>query len=474
MAGFTSVPSKGQGENERKKPIRTNLKYYNSLWGVKKPAFPLATQEFRFNVLRPDRGDKPPITSLVESCEWRDEGTLDNLNAIPVLRGTMQLRKPHPDDPIKPVKIHDGHVVRCQVNWGGRWKELWRMRIITESISISDGAWSFEMADDLQLISRSTYDFEYVAGKDSRKKGWRYHEIVRHVCKDCKIPLDRKMPKGDRWIKDFNEQDISPLEAIRQVVLMEEEWTGRKHVIFWRDGKLHVKRLRRNPLLFTLDDQLRAGSINRSRKAEIFTAVTGTASGPTKADEDDGGGGGGGDEEEDGGGDEDDNENEDDGKEREEETEKYEVTVVNKKAVAKYGYIHKTLKLGSAIESRRELKQLVNEKIRKSVETVEVMEGFSHYGIAFVRRGDAIRVRLPEEGVEGLDGFLFVTTVAHSLSAGDYTMTLDLTTVENDPLDPNELAEAKERAKKHRQNAKDEEEKKDEPEDDEDEEAEDD
>lgn len=413
----------GKDENQEKKKVRTDLAYYNSIWGVKLPDFPLATQEFRFTVLRPDvkRDPKMNIDGLVETVEWRDEGTFDNINSIPVLRGTVQLRKPHPSDPsLRDLEIHDGHVIKCQVNWGGRWKEVWQMRIQKTTVAMADGAWTLELADDLQLLSRSMYDYKFAAGESKRKRGYRYWEIVRLVCKDAGIPLDKKMPKGKRWIKDFNQQDISPLEAIRQAVEQEQEWTGRPHLIYWRDGELHVKRMRRNPLLYTFADQIRGGDISTSRKAEVYTQVTAKGSGKVSKKKDDGS--------------------------KKEVTKDYEITVTDKAAVREFGLIHQTVNVGSDLESRTEVKHLAMQKIKESVKPLKVIEGFSHYGIAFVRRGDAVRINFPSEKIRGEAGYLWVTSISHSLSGGDYTMSMDLTTTLHDPLDPNALREAHEKA----------------------------
>jgi hypothetical protein len=61
-----------------------------------------------------------------------------------------------------------------------------------------------------------------------------------------------------------------------------------------------------------------------------------------------------------------------------------------------------------------------------------------------VRRGDAVRIRIPSEGIRGDEGILFVVSVVHTLSAGDFNMSLDLTHI--DPLDPNKLKELREAA----------------------------
>ena len=412
---------KGKDEAERKKPIRVDARYYDKLWERKLEALRLDEQEFRYKLIRPGSVNVH-LDNVVESCEWRDEGTPGQINTIPVLRGSMTIREPHPDDPFSKIEIRDGYVIRCSVKWGGEWKELWEMRILKTTSGVADGTLTLELADDMILLSKSVYNFSFKQGKKHHKKGFRYWEIVRRIARMTKTPLDRKMPKGERWIKDFDEKKISPLEAIRQAVQLEQDWSGRPHVIRWVDGKVSIKRMRRNPILYTFREQIRSADISKNRKAEPFTAMTGVGS-MKKKDKD--------------------------GKTK---NKKIEITVVDRDAVKKFGYIHTQVSLGNKLESREEAKKLLRQKIKESLEPVIVIENFTHYGIAFIRRGDAVRISIPWEQIKGKRGYLFVVSVVHSVSGGDYTMTLTLAI--KDPLDPNDLREMREKALRQRKREK--------------------
>lgn len=411
-----STDTKGKHQN-----VRTDARYYARIYDNQAPTLQLADQDFRFIILRPDRTNFP-ITALVESAEWRDEGnSLGFLNEIPVLRGEMTLRKPAYSDPLSKIQITDGYVVLCQVNWGGRWRECWRMRIQQTATGVGDGTLTLTLADDLALLAKSRYDYKFKQGKTSHKKGYRYWEIVRAVCRQSKVRLDTKMPKGHRWIKNFSQKQISPLEAIRQAVQMEEDWTGRPHLIYWRDNRIHIKPLRRNPLLYILSNQLRAADITVGRKAQAFTSVTATGKGKVTKKKNG---------------------------ESKKVTKKYARDAVNRKAVKRFGLIHGQVNLGDHIDSQDEMKKLTKRALAKAIRPHRVLENVSHYGIALVRRGDAVKVLLPEEGIQGRSAILFVASVTHNLTGGDYTMDLTLTLI--DPSDPNTLRQKREEAARRR------------------------
>lgn len=420
------MASKGAQEHKEEKPIRTNAGYYNRVYGRDTPDLLLAGQEFRFRLARKDFGDVVPIDGLVEMMEWRDEGTAStiagaNINIIPVLRGTATLRKPAPTDPLSKLTIRDGHVIRCDVKWGGNWKDVWEMRIQTGTISVADGAWSFDLADDLALASKSSYDYKF-AKKGHKKKGYRYWEIVRAVCKEAQIELDHKMPKGERWIRDFEETQISPLEAVRRVVELEQEWSGKPMLITMRKGKLTIRHMRRNPALYKLAQQIRTADITTGRKARIWTSVTGFGSGKVKSQ-----------------------------KSGKKITKHFEVSMSDKEAVKKFGFIHRDIHFGHGFEEEAEIKKLTEQKLKNGVTPYRIIANFTHYGIAFVRRGDTLKVKIPSEDIEGNHGILFVTSVVHTLSAGDYSMALDFTFT--DPLDPNELRKLRDAAQRKQKRA---------------------
>lgn len=380
----------------------------------------LSTQEFRLTAVRPNIGPPVPIDGLIEQVEWRDEGNAYSLNTIPVLRGTMAYRQQDPSSPEgSGIHIQDGHRIRCEVKWFGNWKPLWEMRILTPPArTVEDGTTTIELADDLVLAAQSEGMFRYRAGKSRRRTGWRYDEIVVDVCRRFRIPCG-PLVKGQKRYKNFHPdgQPISPLEAIRLAVQAEEDYTGRRFVISWRpDAKgrfcLHVTHPARNAMLYTLADQIRNATVSPVRRAQLATAVV--ATGTTK-------------------------------KRGKATSKKYVHREVNPDAVRQYGYIEKRVRVpGGYADGMGDVVAKAKRDLAKNLKPVRAITNFVHYGIATTRRGDTVRVSLPHEGFVGDAGFLWVVSVTHTLTPSDYTMALDLTW--RDPLDPNKLRAAREKA----------------------------
>lgn len=403
-------PEKGKGRKEAKAKAQQRTDYMK-VYGDKAEPFHLNDQEFRFTLLRRDLGDIN-IDRLVETAEWRDEGTEEALNTIPVLRGTIGLRKPHPDTPDAAITINEGHVIKCDVKWGTRWQETWRMRIQKPSLGWTDGSWSFELADDLVLLSQSRADFRYVRGKKKRRKGWYYHEIVKDIARRFRIPLG-EIARGKHRIKKFTHSNISPLEAIRLATQIERKHEHRLLVIRWeftalqRRSALTIRPLRRNNVLYQFRDQIRTAMLTEETNAKRASAliVRGVQ------------------------------------KKKDKKRKKIRTRVVNPAAVRKFGYIQREYDAGtvdSVAEARREAKL----KIARWMQPKKVIESFTHSGIALVRRGDAVQILIPEEGYRDQDSIVFVVSAIHSLSGGDYTM--DLTLGLTDPV--NKAREEREKA----------------------------
>ncbi|MET0604404.1 MAG: hypothetical protein ABW167_20630 [Baekduia sp.] len=394
-------------------------------YGREASSLDLASQEFRLSAIRPDIGPPAPIDGLVEQVEWRDEGTADNLNIIPVLRGSMSVRLQDTAAGETPFVLRDGHRVRCEVKWFGAWKPLWEMRIqAPPERTVEDGTATMDLADDLVLASQSEGMFRYRAGKKRKRRGWLYHEIVIDVCKRYRIPCG-PLVKGTKRLKNFapTGQPVSPLEAIRLAVEAEQGYTGKRMLIAWRpDGSgrfcLHVTHPVRNPLLYVFADQIRNATVSPVRRAMLATAVVATGTSKKKGK----------------------------GKSK-----KYAHREVSAAAVKQFGYVERRVKLPGYADGKGDVVAKAKRDLAKNLKPVRNISNFIHYGIAFVRRGDTVEVSMPYEGFVGEQGFLFVTSVVHTLSGTDYTMSLNLTW--RDPLDPNKLREEREKAMRARKRA---------------------
>jgi hypothetical protein len=387
--------------------------------------FDAGSQEFRFRVLQP--AGTTDVTDLLESVEWRDEGNALNLNTLPVLRGSATWHRHDPDIHDKAVvQLGDGDRLRCDVKWLGKWEPLWQMRVVKPpETDVAEGSVNAaELADDLYIATESEGRFRYRAGKKKKRSGWLYHEIVRDVCRRYRIPVG-PLVQGTKRIKHFDPegQPISPLEAIRQVVELEQKYTGRRYIICWRPDRkgrfcLQVVHPVRNPYLYTLREELRSATASPVARAERATAVV--ATGTTKKGKH--------------------------GKRR-----KIVRRVVNRRAIRRYGYIEKRFRVPGSVTGASEVVREAKAHLAKELKLVRNLTNVTHTGIAFVRRGDVVRVSIPEEGFKGAAGVLFITSVTHSLSGSDYTMSLDLTW--RDPLDPAKVKAEREKALRARKRA---------------------
>lgn len=397
------------------KPIHLD---FDKLYGVPAEDFDLNSQEFRFTAIRPGVGNLN-LDEILETVEWRDEGTARNLNTIPVLRGTATWRRPDSGG----LLFGEGHRVRCEVKWLGRWKPLWEMRVLkAPEVRVEDDTMSAELGDDLILASKSSGRFRYVENKKHHPHGWLYHEIVLDICKRYRIPVGF-MVTGKRRFPHFDPGLVSPLEAIRQAVEKEQEYTGRRFVIAWRpdgDGRfgLHITHPHRNSTIYTFGRMITSGTSSPIRRAQSATAIL--AIGTTKAGKH--------------------------GKRR-----KFVHREVAASAVKRYGYIERRWHVPGNVKSRDEVIAKAKHELAKELKPVLTLTGLEHPGIAFMRRGDTVRINLPKEGFKGAAGIQFVVSVTHSLSGGQYTMSMDVTW--RDPLNPNAIRSEREAALRARKRA---------------------
>lgn len=369
------------------------------------PEIDLASQEFRAIMLRPDiKNGTLNVDGLATTIEWRSDA------GSAVLTGSMILQEPHAGGT---VHIHDGHMLRLDVRWGGKWRELWRMRLDNGQRQLS-GGWTFDLADDMQILQENEDDWHFTKSK-THPKGWLVQDIVREVARRFRVPVG-KIAAGTHYITDISGR-MTALAVIQRAYSIERNATGRRFVMRWQNGKLNVLPMRRNDLLYLLKDQIIDGLLGREpRDSQFATAVTVRATVKKTGS-----------------------------KKRRKVVYRY----VNEKAVAKEGFVHRPISGGdvksSADGERKAKRYIAKHSVRKRTIT-----GLQHKGIAFVRRGDAMRVSLPQYGFSGKNGICFVSSGVWSLSGGDFNMTLDFSF--DDPwvltqADKNAIARAAKRAK---------------------------
>lgn len=368
----------------------------------------LGQQEFRLTARRPDLGDIP-IDSLVESVEWRDEGGSEDTNSLPLLRGTLSLRRPARSQLGAQIQINDGHLIDCDVRWGGAWQPLWQMRVTTPQYGLGDGTWQFDLNDDLWQLAKSDDDFKFKKSK-TRAHGYRYDEIVKAICDQWHVPAV-SLVRGTRQINSFVKTNMTPLEAICDAILLERNWSGRILLVRWdfipRFNKygLVVFEQKRNPYMYLLKDQMTDVALTKTRRGDVASVVV--ARGHAKVN----------------------------GRRK-----KLEVTVADQRALKEFGYIKRELSVAGTVDGLDDLRVRAQREMSKHLiarETIEV----DHPGIAFIRRGDAANLEVPESDVlVHSSGIAFIKSAVHSLNAGDYSMHLVMGF--RDPNDPKKIKKA--------------------------------
>lgn len=362
--------------------------------------------EFTLDLLR-GRGLKTiNLDDITEQFGWADTEA--------VLTGDVSLRRPDP----KKFPVANGHTIRCRVRWpGGRWYEVWQMRVQPDIEVDPAGTATVNLKDDLDLLARGKRKRKYRKTK-KRGRGWRCDEIVRDACRKDRVRIGR-LAKGTKRLNKL-EVDGTLLELIKQAYVKEKEHSGRKFIIRMRNGRLEVVPYKRNRLLYVVEDQLETALLHQEQKANPVTVIEARGKVGGK---------------------------------------KVKLTVANRAIVRRFGRVTKEQDFGK-VESRTELKKLAMRELASNVRVTRTAD-LSIPGIPFIRRGEGIRWINKEPGWHGSIGsvpkpefigskdrtFVFVTTISHRVAS---TYTTDLSIAQEDPFVKDRNARDKERREKAR------------------------
>lgn len=366
----------------------------------------------RFKITAYVGGVPTDISGLLEQFTWKETSgdVFSAANTQFPLTGSMQLRKPALrqygtlvaslfDATVSKNGVSRfgalGTVITCQVGYGKSFTSLWAMRVQptadageAESVTLADGTWSLQLADDLVKASETVDDFKFTKGKKVKTRGWLAHEITVAVCAQMSIPI-KQLVKGTAFVhlpaKDT--QAVSPLLVIANAYQAETDKTGRTFVIRWAApdkkhpmGALEVVPLRRNPSLLKLRTQLLDATLSRSQHPDFATVILGRAKlkGASGKDQN--------------------------------------LTFLgrNDQAIRRFGWVHKIIDF-KPVNSHLELQQMTKRALAMRLTPIRKAT-LSHPGIATIRRGDAIRLDIPEEGYAHINEAAFSTPKTGGIS----------------------------------------------------------
>lgn len=357
-------------------------------WQHSAPDLAFGEEDFRVTCFRGERKNpaerKVSLDPYVSAVGWEDAG--------PILRGSISLNKERGK---RPLAVNEGHVIQLESAHkpGGRYRVIWKMRVEGSSASASGGVQEFQLADEMAWLQKSRDDWMFKKAKKGkannrtkRVNGWLAHQIAQEVCRRYGVKVGR-LAKGTHRINNLTEKNASPLEVIMKAYKTERDHTGRKFVVRMRNGRLEVVVLRRSKTLLLLGETLIEATITRSLRKGLATAAH------VRASLKDG---------------------------KKEKHKKLEADVVAKRASARYGYVHTTIRLEDPVSSKAEARKLAKRKLITAMRPSREVT-LEHPGVSTLFRGDAIRLRLPELG---LTEIVYVKAVSHSVSSGNYNMSV--------------------------------------------------
>lgn len=369
---------------------------------------------------RTEPGREVDITGMATLITWAEEGITTT--------GTINVASPDPMERAdRKYLVGDGDRIKFDGWWGGRWRNIFVMRVKDPNDDLATREGTFTLADDSELIGMNEGDFKFKKEKKRRPKGWKCHQVAIKVAHDWKFPLGH-VAKGTKDITNLVEHGVSPIDVISKAYKEERDYTGRRFVFSWKHGRLHITKLRRNPILYALREQIVAATVTRSRGPKFFTALELTAT--LK------------------------------GEKSNKKAKKIKAVVVSHKAAKRYGYIRKQHKLKRSVKSRQEMIDIGRRIIAKKIRERTLPEiQLTHTGIPWIRRGDAIEINLPEYGfthkprsVPPFEGgsydIVFVNSISHTVDVSGHTMDMSFTIKDPVAEQASDIREARDRRRR--------------------------
>lgn len=371
----------------------------------------LLRQDEPYQYGKPDR-----FPNLTKPLKWRataiqaggardtidiESATWDDVTAI--LTGTVTCRDATFGK--KQPRMGQGDRVMLECDEGAGFKEVWTMRVGKPTLTASNSQRSFEMANDLDLLNRSQEQFIFHSDRQ-HPHGWRSDQIILKICQDYRVPIDpgrglvkgHLMPWGTAGHPNRMNMNGSPLDMIRNVVKWERRGHGTRLVIRYDNEHLSVLPLKRSKDLLALGPTLIEAQLESLLAPEFASAVMFRANTDLT-----------------------DTISQNDSKGRKKvKPSKTHILVESPASVRRFGYVRRVVFSPDAASTAEMLQQaqLWLATVAKPLNTVTL----TLKGIPHLKRGDAIQLAIGDWGLR--HQVVFVNQIHHSLTANDYTMTV--------------------------------------------------
>lgn len=377
--------ARGRDQAKRTQRGRAKRDAPRDYWHKKARPLRLGNEQFRVRIKRGDRKDVIVVDSEITSIEWAEAGGPPTAS-VTFTHGTR-----------RPV-VEIGHlaILEWKPYGGGRWKEVWRMRV--SDPESNEESTTVQLEDDFAFLHRSRDKFRYGKSK-KRPRGWRLDGVIRDIARRYGVKIG-KLARITTRSKKFAVTG-TPAEAITKCLLLIRNDTGDRLTLRPSRGKLDIVPLRRSRTLLLLGPAIIDYALRESldRYASAITVRGSFTDRETETRRDD-----------------DDRTTSREKKGRKKK--KFRVRVESRAAIRRFGYVHINAQAPKGIDTIEEARRWARRELAKRRRPKQEIT-LTHVGIPTVRRWDAIQIHLPKEG---LDMLAYVSEVRHSVSPGDYRM----------------------------------------------------
>lgn len=366
------MASKTQTKASSRSKVRSNE--IRDLWTAPAPPLDFGREQFRFSVDRSARRLATiSIDSWIEDADWTRAG--------PNRTGDVNFYRPLGAHAASMITYGDMLICEwSQFDNAGPWNRLWRMKIATPEQELQEGIITLTLSSVLDGLTKSKVAWKFRTDK-THPNGWTADQITIAVCKRFHIPLI-SVPKGTWHIDKYVRKSESPEDVITWAWAQERKHTGRRFDVDSSTGEVNVTELAEPKYMLILGADMIDATVKQSMTG-IASAVVATSTHKVKGHKKD---------------------------------TKLRVKVVDPGREKRYGYIVKTMKAPSKIQSTADLRDWAKRRLATMYRAKKQLQ-FVHPGIPLVDRGTALRIYLPEADLEQI---VFVTSAEHSLSAGSY------------------------------------------------------
>lgn len=343
--------------------------------GQTKTALDFGRERLRFTLRREQRRlTALNIDPYVEHVDWARDNQVR----------TGELNFYRPLTGLQAGAIAEGDRVLCEVDLHGtgQWRRLWYMTVDTPQHQIVQGTLSMALKAGLKTAQESKAAFS-LKGKDAR-------QITLEVARRFHIQVG-PLPEAHHKIDKLVRKSASPVDVVTAAWAAERTATGRRFDVDLSRGRIDVTELREPFYMLLLGPAIIDAAVQqtlRSMASAVIVTSTRRVGGRRQ---------------------------------------KLRVKVVDEARVNRHGYIVRHVNhpnLASAAAARRwGLRWLA----RQAKPTEDIT--FTHPGLPFLDKGDALRLTLADADLNNL--LCFVKSANHQCSAGSYTM--DVTVGLSDP-----------------------------------------